>query len=293
MESFSTARRSSQDVLDSEAVRGGEVKVARLTTKELSKKTWPDYVRFFSQGNGWDHCGCLANHGLGAPSKVKKWIDKRDWSLDLKERLLESGITHGILVYSEGETVGWCQFGPRSELPFPEQQRKELLNGEAGWKRNTGTWGETDTRKGPVWRITCFCTDKRFSQKGIAGVALHGALDAIRERGGGLVEAFPVATVPDSDERLASAKEWRRELFKLIKNHGRFSQEVERFMGSKPPPITVTVDGLGEVNGLIPLYGALFAGTVAMFQRAGFKAVAPMGHGPRVVMQRRVKAKAR
>src|ERR1043166_3871714 len=166
----------------------------RFSTKELSDRTWPDYVRFFSQGNGWDHCGCIAYQGFRAPSKIGKWADKRDWSLELKRSLMQQGLAHGILVYADGDPIGWCQFGPREELPILENQRKELLKGAPGWKREWAFPADRD-HNGRVWRITCFCTDKRFGQLGIAGIALRAALKAIRKRGGGLVEAFPVATI--------------------------------------------------------------------------------------------------
>jgi hypothetical protein len=34
-----------------------------------------------------------------------------------KRDLVERGHAHGILVYANGEPVGWCQYGPREELP--------------------------------------------------------------------------------------------------------------------------------------------------------------------------------
>ena len=123
---------------DASVAEGGE----RLTTRELNKSTWGDYVKFFSQGNGWDHCGCTAYQGFQAPSKVRLWVDKRDWSLALKHKLLERGLTHGILVYCEGKPVGWCQFGRRGELPIPTAQRKAVLSGEPGWKRIHEVGGE-------------------------------------------------------------------------------------------------------------------------------------------------------
>lgn len=55
-----------------------------FTTKELSKRTWPDYARFFSQGNGWDHCGCTFMQGFRAPKHLRKWADQRDWNLEVK-----------------------------------------------------------------------------------------------------------------------------------------------------------------------------------------------------------------
>jgi hypothetical protein len=40
-----------------------------------------------------------------AERSVKNHRDKKD--------LLASGRTHGILVYANGEPVGWCQYGPK------------------------------------------------------------------------------------------------------------------------------------------------------------------------------------
>lgn len=59
-------------------------------------------------------------------------------------------------------------------------------------------------------------------------------------------------------------------------------------LASEPPPIKVSVEGIGEVDGLGWVYGMMHAGTVGMFQREGFNAVAARGSGPRVVMHKRV-----
>ena len=44
-----------------------------------------------------------------------------------------------------------------------------------------------------MWRITCFVVDKQHRRRGAASVALKAALEAIRKKGGGLVEAYPVS----------------------------------------------------------------------------------------------------
>jgi hypothetical protein len=36
------------------------------TTKELTKETWPDFERLFSQSNGWDFCWCIHFQRFGA-----------------------------------------------------------------------------------------------------------------------------------------------------------------------------------------------------------------------------------
>jgi hypothetical protein len=71
--------------------------------------------------------------------------------------------------------VGWCQYGPREELPRIDNERHyRALRLEDGEKK--------------LWRITCFVTDKMQRRRGIATVALGAALAAIRKRGGGVVE---------------------------------------------------------------------------------------------------------
>ena len=43
----------------------------------------------------------------------------------------------------------------------------------------------------PDWRITCFFVDRDYRKRGVARVALQGALKMIAGEGGGLVESFP------------------------------------------------------------------------------------------------------
>ena len=97
-----------------------------------------------------------------------------------KRGLVEKGCAHGIIVYSRGEPVGWCQYGPRDELPRIDNTRnyRSFL-------------AESGTEK--LWRITCFVVRKEYRKRGVAGVALKAALAAIRKKGGGLVEAYPVS----------------------------------------------------------------------------------------------------
>jgi hypothetical protein len=241
---------------------------ARFTTKELSKRTWGDYVRFFSRGNGWDHCGCTFFQGYRAPKELRAWSDQRDWNLDVKCRLLEHGRSHGVLVYAGGEPVGWCQFGPANELPLVA--RGEYLDARAaGPRRRLFDQGEKR-----LWRITCFCTCPDHAQQGVTGVALRAALRSIGKRGGGVVEARPIVLAkgdPATDERLARVVEWYRTFDRLIKTHGRFSDEMEEHLRNRVQ-VTEFVDGLGEVDATYNGRGAN-VGTVSVFHREGFEVV--------------------
>jgi GNAT superfamily N-acetyltransferase len=102
-------------------------------------------------------------------------------ALNRKEKkiLVAKGRSHGILVYSSDQAVGWCQYGPKDELPRIDSGHnysKQDLSGDQGRK---------------LWRLTCFFVDRDFRKKGVAGVALRAALDSIRKQGGGEVEAYP------------------------------------------------------------------------------------------------------
>lgn len=152
------------------------------TTKELTKKTWPDFERLFSRGNGWDFCWCMH-------FQRPRTLPKNQWRRTRAERgarnrrekkeLVEKGLAHGILVYANGEPVGWCQYGPREELPRINNNRS-----------NQALRCETSAEE--LWRITCFVTDKKHRQRGVAATALEAALESISKKGGGVVEAYPM-----------------------------------------------------------------------------------------------------
>lgn len=54
-----------------------------------------------------------------------------------------------------------------------------------------------------LWRITCFFVDRRYRRKGVAKAGLKAALTSIKERGGGVVEAYPVVS-----KKMAAVPEW-------------------------------------------------------------------------------------
>ena len=102
-----------------------------------------------------------------------------------KEQLVKTGNAHASLVYDEGECVGWCQFGTPEELPRLHNQRAYLA---------------TDPVL-PAWRITCFFAGKGHRGQGVAGAAIEGAVQQIKQLGGGRIEGYP----DDTQGRKASA----------------------------------------------------------------------------------------
>jgi len=97
--------------------------------------------------------------------------------VDQKE-LVKEGRSRGILVYSGDEPVGWCQYGPKEEL-------RRIDGGRKHGKLGLGS-------EAKLWRITCFCVDRQFRSQRVASAGLAAALQSIKNRGGGTVEAYPV-----------------------------------------------------------------------------------------------------
>jgi GNAT superfamily N-acetyltransferase len=177
-------------------------------TRELAPDTWPDFERFFSGGNGWDFCWCVAFHRTGtrAGDRGLRRAELGERNRPEKRRLVEQGRSHGILVYLDGTPIGWCQFGRRDELPRIDRTRKYRAAATRGLPEN-------------LWRITCFAVDRKHRRQGVAAAALAGALEAIARRGGGVVEAYPIET-------------WRRGTMADMATHG--PVEIFRAAGFEP-----------------------------------------------------------
>jgi GNAT superfamily N-acetyltransferase len=197
------------------------------TTKELSPKTWADFERLFRKPGGWSHCWCMhfqRAHGLPKNQQLRSRAERAVRNRRQKLELVDQGRAHGILVYANGQPVGWCQFGRREELPRMDNRR-----------RYRGLAPASDEM---LWRITCFVVETTYRRRGIASAALKAALRAIKSNGGGLVEAYPL-------------KSW-----------------LARAFGNESTP-----------------------GVLSMFQKEGFKVVAPFGttrFSTRVLVRKRI-----
>jgi len=161
-------------------------RVREYTSKELAWNTWPDLERLFERpgvGDAW-WCWCTHHHvssySTAENKQPRSRAERAVKNRERKAELVKNGRAHGILVYSDREPVGWCQYGPREELPRIDNSRNY---------RNLAS--EEDRQR--LWRITCFVVDKNFREKGVASAALRAAIESIRNKGGGLVEAIPVS----------------------------------------------------------------------------------------------------
>jgi hypothetical protein len=115
---------------------------------------------------------------MGFHTKGPGWGVSAELNRAEKEALVRSGQAHAALVFHGPDCAGWCQFGSPAELPRIKNLRAYSANASGL----------------PDWRITCFFVGNGHRGKGVAAVALQGALAQISDLGGGTVEGFPEDT---------------------------------------------------------------------------------------------------
>lgn len=261
----------------------------RFSTRELTMRTFSDFEEFFTQAHG---CACtlyfFGRHlsvmpgtaaerakSLGKPDRSRKHFPRQELrrareAAAVKE-LVRKGQARGILVYADGEPVGWCNFGRVDELPVPHEES----NANMIYARHDGT----------DWVINCLVTRMDWRRQGVGTRALKAAITAIKRRGGGWVEAVPMA-FPHNDPMLA----------KLRRTYRWRSPEVADYLREHWP--TRDIPGVGTVSACPTSPKSMgHTGTVSMFEKVGFTSTRrdehrsspdPYHPGDFIVMRRRV-----
>ena len=81
----------------------------------------------------------------------------------------------GVVTYLDGVAVGWCNIGPRSEIPRLVHSKLILPTDDL-----------------PVWSIICVVVRGGHRRKGVVGHLLEGAVAYAAANGAPAVEAHPV-----------------------------------------------------------------------------------------------------
>ncbi len=153
-----------------------------LISKPLSPKTWPAFARLVERHGGiFGGCWCISFHL--EPGEERRGAEAYR---AMKEARVREGRAHAALVFDGPTAVGWCQFGPTTELPN--------IRSKKAYDEGRGTL--------PDWRITCFFIDRERRGEGVATLALQAALRYIGRLGGGTVEGYPEDY---TDERTSSS----------------------------------------------------------------------------------------
>lgn len=171
------------------------------SVRPLDTSTWDAFAELVERNGGvFGGCWCMGHHQTpeGISYHQVEKIDKKA----TKKALVLGGRAHAALVFDEeGRAQGWAKFGRIDELPMLAQHRRAY---------------ERDSPARPDWRIPCFYTDKTHRREGIARAALAGALQLIKEAGGGTVESMPEIT----DGRIAHGRFLFQASVELFEDHG-------------------------------------------------------------------------
>jgi GNAT superfamily N-acetyltransferase len=143
----------------------------------LSPQTWDAFADLAERHNGvWGGCWCTWFHLYPDPPERRE-LGHREF----KRQLVESDRAHAALVFDGDVAVAWAEYGPVAELPNIHHRKQ---------------WEQGVVRM-PDYRITCLFVDRGYRRKGMAAVAVRGALALIAAAGGGLVESYPHDLPPD------------------------------------------------------------------------------------------------
>ena len=215
---------------------------ATFTTKELSKQTCDDFETLFAEGTGWGRCACLFALDVRRSSSGGTWAQQREVNLATMRRLVAQRRSHGVVVYDDRTPVGWCQFVAKDDLRFTDA-----------------------AASGAAWFVTCFVIDHEYRGLGVTAVALRAAVTAISRKGGGIVEAHATAIAPGPAP-------------KAERSDSHIDGDVLFHRGDAKVRFGVEVEGVGAVTALYrsrrSMHGAPLGGTVDLFRREGFEAVA-------------------
>lgn len=145
--------------------------VPQLTIRPLTPARWDDFEELFGPRGACGGCWCMFWRLSRAEFNKNKGAGNRQLMRDL----VGAGVAPGILAYLDGEPVGWCAVAPRTA--YSALERSRILQ------------PVDDT---PVWSISCLFVRKDCRKKGLSVALLRGAIEFVRERGGSIVEGYPV-----------------------------------------------------------------------------------------------------
>jgi GNAT superfamily N-acetyltransferase len=153
------------------------VTIDGLQVEPLTPRTWEAFADLAERHNGvFGGCWCVWFHCHPDPPERKELGNRA-----FKEKMVKEGRAHAALVFDGDQAVAWAEYGTVTELPNIHH-RKE--------------WEQT-VEAVPDYRITCLFVDRRYRRKGMAEVAVRGALGLIAAQGGGRVESYPHDLPPE------------------------------------------------------------------------------------------------
>ncbi len=137
----------------------------------LTPERWPDLDALFGANGAVAGCWCMWWRQSSSDfSRLAGEENRR-----ALKSIADEGRMPGLLAYRGGRVVGWCSVAPREE--FGRLNRSPVLR-------------PVDDQ--PVWSVVCFFIHRTARRSGVGAALLIAAVDHVRDRGGSIVEGYPV-----------------------------------------------------------------------------------------------------
>ena len=143
----------------------------RWESHPLTPDRFEDFADVINPNRRSTHCWCLS-HRLQA--KEIEALGQGDRQQAMR-RLSEREHPPGVVTYLDGTPVGWCNIGPRAEIP-----------------RLTGSKLIRPIDDVPVWSIICVVVRGGHRKQGVVAQLIKGAVQYAASHGAPAVEAYPV-----------------------------------------------------------------------------------------------------
>jgi GNAT superfamily N-acetyltransferase len=143
-------------------------------THPVTPDRFEDFADVINKNRRPTHCWCLS-HRIQAKEITELGGTGPTAREKAMRALCEREHPPGVVTYLDGEPVGWCNIGPRSEITRLAQSK--LIR-------------PTDDL--PVWSIVCVVVRSGLRRRGVTGHLLEGAVAYAASNGAPAVEAHPV-----------------------------------------------------------------------------------------------------
>ena len=140
-------------------------------TQPVTSDRFEDFADVINPNRRATHCWCLS-HRLRVKDIEELGGGNRETAM---RALCERAHPPGVVTYLDGVPVGWCNIGPRSEIP--RLVHSSLIR---------------PVDDVPVWSIVCVVVRSGHRKRGVTGHLLEGAIEYARSEGAPAVEAHPV-----------------------------------------------------------------------------------------------------
>lgn len=131
---------------------------------------WHDFTDLFGERGACGGCWCMSWRLRKAEFDAQKGEQNKQAML----QLVKNGEPIGVLMYVDGQPVGWCAAAPRDKYVRLERSRV--------FKRIDDL---------PVWSISCFFIDKSYRRQGLSLALIQAAVQFCKLQGASMIEAYP------------------------------------------------------------------------------------------------------